>query len=67
MARRPARMLEPLIALIADPRQVCAPMDLRAIGRAGTRHPRIASARLTQLGLDEITEELDKLAVEIKD
>ncbi|MBL8789603.1 MAG: DNA gyrase subunit A [Rhizobiales bacterium] len=64
----PARQLEPLIALIADPRhrlksdgtyrlsdeQARAILDLRL-------------QRLTQLGLEEITEELEKLAVEIKD
>jgi DNA gyrase subunit A len=64
----PARQLEPLIALIADPRhrlktdgtyrlsdeQARAILDLRL-------------QRLTQLGLEEITEELEKLATEIKD
>jgi len=64
----PAKQLEPLIALIADPRhrlkgdgtyrlsdeQARAILDLRL-------------QRLTQLGLEEITEELEKLAVEIKD
>jgi DNA gyrase subunit A len=64
----PARQLEPLIALIADPRhrlksdgtyrlsdeQARAILDLRL-------------QRLTQLGLEEITEELEKLAIEIKD
>ncbi len=64
----PARQLEPLIALIADPRhrlkgdgtyrlsdeQARAILDLRL-------------QRLTQLGLEEITEELEKLAAEIKD
>ncbi len=68
MARAwPAKTLEPLIALIADPRhtlksdgtyllsdeQARAILDLRL-------------QRLTQLGLDEITEELEKLAAEIK-
>ncbi|NMD08599.1 MAG: DNA gyrase subunit A, partial [Phyllobacteriaceae bacterium] len=64
----PARQLEPLIALIADPRhrlkgdgtyrlsdeQARAILDLRL-------------QRLTQLGLEEITDELEKLALEIKD
>jgi DNA gyrase subunit A len=64
----PAKQLEPLIALIADPRhrlkgdgtyrlsdeQARAILDLRL-------------QRLTQLGLEEITEELEKLAAEIKD
>jgi DNA gyrase subunit A len=64
----PARMLEPLIQLIADPRhrlqsdgtyrlsdeQARAILDLRL-------------QRLTQLGLEEITAELEKLAGEIKD
>ncbi len=69
MARAwPARQLEPLIALIADPRhtlrsdgtyllsdeQARAILDLRL-------------QRLTQLGLDEISGELEKLAAEIKD
>jgi DNA gyrase subunit A len=64
----PAKMLEPLIQLIADPRhrlqsdgtyrlsdeQARAILDLRL-------------QRLTQLGLEEITAELEKLAGEIKD
>jgi DNA gyrase subunit A len=64
----PAKQLEPLIALIADPRhrlngdgtyrlsdeQARAILDLRL-------------QRLTQLGLEEITVELEKLAAEIKD
>jgi DNA gyrase subunit A len=64
----PAKMLEPLISLIADPRhrlqddgtyilsdeQARAILDLRL-------------QRLTQLGLEEISAELEKLAVEIKD
>jgi DNA gyrase subunit A len=63
----PAKMLEPLIQLIADPRhrlqsdgtyrlsdeQARAILDLRL-------------QRLTQLGLEEITAELEKLAGEIK-
>ncbi len=69
MAREwPAQMLSHLIALIADPRhglkdngtyvlsdeQARAILDLRL-------------QRLTQLGLDEISAELEKLAAEIKD
>ncbi len=64
----PAKMLEHLIVLIADPRhklkgdgtytlsdeQARAILDLRL-------------QRLTQLGLEEISAELEKLAVEIKD
>jgi DNA gyrase subunit A len=64
----PAKVLEPLIQLIADPRhrlqsdgtyrlsdeQARAILDLRL-------------QRLTQLGLEEITAELEKLAGEIKD
>jgi DNA gyrase subunit A len=64
----PAQMLEHLIVLIADPRhklkgdgtyrlsdeQARAILDLRL-------------QRLTQLGLEEISAELEKLAVEIKD
>jgi DNA gyrase subunit A len=64
----PAKQLEPLIQLIADPRhrlnddgtyrlsdeQARAILDLRL-------------QRLTQLGLEEITAELEKLAAEIKD
>ncbi len=64
----PAKQLEPWIALIADPRhrinddgtyrlsdeQARAILDLRL-------------QRLTQLGLEEITAELEKLAAEIKD
>jgi DNA gyrase subunit A len=69
MARNwPAKQLEPWIVLIADPRhrinddgtyrlsdeQARAILDLRL-------------QRLTQLGLEEITAELEKLAAEIKD
>jgi DNA gyrase subunit A len=64
----PAKQLEPWIVLIADPRhrlnsdgtyrlsdeQARAILDLRL-------------QRLTQLGLEEITSELEKLAAEIKD
>jgi len=69
MARAwPARQLESLIALIADPRHslrddgtyVLSDEQARAILE-------LRLQRLTLLGLDEITEELNKLAVEIKD
>jgi DNA gyrase subunit A len=64
----PARHLEPLIALIADPRH-----RMRADGtyRLSDEQARaildLRLQRLTQLGLDEITEELEKLSSEIKD
>ena len=64
----PARQLEPLIALIADPRH-----KLKADGtyRLSDEQARaildLRLQRLTQLGLEEITEELEKLAIEIKD
>ncbi len=64
----PARQLEPLIALIADPRH-----RLKADGtyRLSDEQARaildLRLQRLTQLGLEEITEELEKLAREIKD
>jgi DNA gyrase subunit A len=64
----PARQLEPLIALIADPRH-----RLKADGtyRLSDEQARaildLRLQRLTQLGLEEITEELEKLAIEIKD
>ena len=69
MARAwPARDLEPLIALIADPRH-----GLRADGTYVLSDEQARAIlelrlqRLTQLGLDEISAELEKLAVEIKD
>ena len=64
----PAKMLEPLIALIADPRH-----RLRSDGsyRLSDEQARaildLRLQRLTQLGLEEITAELEKLAAEIKD
>jgi DNA gyrase subunit A len=69
MARAwPARVLEPLIALIADPRHglkvdgtyVLSDEQARAILE-------LRLQRLTALGLEEISSELEKLAVEIKD
>ncbi len=64
----PAKMLEPLIALIADPRHA-----LRADGTYVLSDEQARAIldlrlqRLTQLGLDEISAELEKLAGEIKD
>ncbi len=69
MARAwPARDLEPLIALIADPRHglrddgtyVLSDEQARAILE-------LRLQRLTALGLEEISNELEKLALEIKD
>ena len=69
MARAwPARQLEPLIALIADPRH-----GLKADGTYVLSEEQARAIldlrlqRLTQLGLDEISAELEKLAAEIKD
>jgi len=69
MARAwPAKLLEPLIALIADPRHVLKPDGTYILSDEQARAIlELRLARLTQLGLDEITEELNKLAVEIKD
>ncbi len=69
MARAwPAKLLEPLIALIADPRHVLKPDGTYVLSDEQARAIlELRLARLTQLGLDEITEELNKLAVEIKD
>ncbi|MDP8996669.1 MAG: DNA gyrase subunit A [Pseudomonadota bacterium] len=69
MARAwPAKPLEPLIALIADPRHVLKPDGTYVLSDEQARAIlELRLARLTQLGLDEITEELNKLAVEIKD
>ncbi|MEO6608640.1 MAG: DNA gyrase subunit A [Aestuariivirga sp.] len=68
MARAwPAKQLAPLIALIADPRH-----GLRADGTYVLSEEQARAilelrlARLTQLGLDEISAELEKLAIEIK-
>lgn len=68
MARAwPAKQLAPLIALIADPRH-----GLRADGTYVLSEEQARAilelrlARLTQLGLDEISAELEKLALEIK-
>ena len=64
----PAKQLEPLILLIADPRH-----RLKADGgyRLSDEQARaildLRLQRLTQLGLEEITDELEKLSNEIKD
>jgi DNA gyrase subunit A len=64
----PARQLEPLIALIADPRHR---LNANGTYRLSDEQARaildLRLQRLTQLGLEEITEELEKLAAEIKD
>ena len=69
MARAwPAKMLEPLIALIADPRHALRADGTYVLSDEQARAIlELRLARLTQLGLDEISEELEKLAVEIKD
>jgi DNA gyrase subunit A len=64
----PAKTLAPLIALIADPRH-----NLKADGTYVLSDEQARAIlelrlqRLTQLGLEEISAELEKLAVEIKD
>ena len=64
----PAKQLAPLIALIADPRH-----GLKADGTYVLSEEQARAIldlrlqRLTQLGLDEISAELEKLAAEIKD
>ena len=64
----PAKMLEPLIALIADPRHALKPDGTYVLSDEQARAIlELRLARLTQLGLDEISQELEKLAVEIKD
>jgi len=69
MARAwPASMLAPLIALIADPRHSLRPDGTYVLSDEQARAILdLRLQRLTQLGLDEISEELEKLAVEIKD
>ena len=64
----PARQLEPLIALIADPRTKLMPDGTCRLSDEQARAILdLRLQRLTQLGLEEITEELEKLALEIKD
>ncbi len=69
MARNwPAKQLEPLIALIADPRhKLKGDGTYRLSDEQARAILELRLQRLTQLGLEEITEELEKLAVEIKD
>ncbi len=69
MARAwPAKQLAPLIALIADPRHALRPDGTYVLSDEQARAIlELRLARLTQLGLDEISEELEKLALEIKD
>jgi DNA gyrase subunit A len=64
----PAKQLEPLIALIADPRhRLNANGTYRLSDEQARAILELRLQRLTQLGLEEITEELEKLAAEIKD
>jgi DNA gyrase subunit A len=64
----PAKQLAPLITLIADPRhQLRADGTYRLSDEQARAILELRLQRLTQLGLEEITEELEKLAVEIKD
>ena len=69
MARNwPAKMLEPLIQLIADPRHKLNADGTYKLSEEQTRAILdLRLQRLTQLGLEEISAELEKLAVEIKD
>jgi DNA gyrase subunit A len=64
----PARQLEGLISLIADPRtRLKADGTVRLSDEQARAILDLRLQRLTQLGLEEITEELEKLAAEIKD
>ena len=69
MARAwPARDLEPLIALIADPRHALRDDGTYVLSDEQARAIlELRLARLTALGLEEISNELEKLALEIKD
>ncbi len=69
MARAwPAKQLAPLIALIADPRHGLRADSKYVLSEEQARAIlELRLARLTQLGLDEISAELEKLALEIKD
>jgi DNA gyrase subunit A len=63
----PAHMLEPLIALIADPRHRLSDDGTYVLSDEQARAIlELRLARLTQLGLEEITAELEELAGEIK-
>ena len=64
----PAKQLEPLITLIADPRHALRPDGTYVLSDEQARAIlELRLQRLTLLGLGEISEELEKLAVEIKD
>ena len=64
----PAKMLESLIQLIADPRHKLKADGTYKLSEEQTRAILdLRLQRLTQLGLEEISAELEKLAVEIKD
>ena len=64
----PAKMLEALIQLIDDPRHKLKADGTYRLSEEQTRAILdLRLQRLTQLGLEEISAELEKLAVEIKD
>ncbi len=64
----PAQMLEHLIVLIADPRhKLSGDGTYRLSDEQARAILDLRLQRLTQLGLEEISAELEKLAVEIKD
>jgi DNA gyrase subunit A len=64
----PAKDMAPLIALIADPRHILkADGSYRLSDEQARAILELRLARLTALGRDEIAEELEKLAVEIRD
>ena len=64
----PAKDMAPLIALIADPRHVLAADDTYRLSEEQARAIlELRLQRLTALGRDEISDELNKLALEIAD
>ena len=64
----PAKQLEPWIVLIADPRhRINDDGTYRLSDEQARAILELRLQRLTQLGLEEITAELEKLAAEIKD
>jgi DNA gyrase subunit A len=64
----PAKDMAPLIELIADPRHRLAENDTYRLSEEQARAIlELRLARLTALGRDEIAEELNKIATEIKD
>jgi DNA gyrase subunit A len=64
----PAKQLEPWIVLIADPRhRINDDGTYRLSDEQARAILELRLQRLTQLGLEEITSELEKLAAEIKD